>query len=75
MSVEKKNVPIPVVPVCFLKVQFLSIIYITIYISISYNDFIGTMDLQFLIGTTGTGTILFKKVWMFHRIIITLQPK
>ena len=58
MSVEKESVPIPVVPVCFLKVQVLSVIYITIYISISYKGFIGIMDLHFLIGTTGTGTIL-----------------
>ncbi len=53
---KKPSVPVPVVPVVFLRFHFSSILYITIYILISYIVIKGCFIPLILIGTTGTGT-------------------
>ena len=49
-------VPVPVVPVSFSTVPLPPILYITIYILISYKDYRRGLVLQISTGTTGTGT-------------------
>jgi hypothetical protein len=58
------SVPVPVVPIKFLRVPNLLLIYITIYILNSYKDIRKDIVLKILFGTIGTtgttGTLPFE---------------
>jgi hypothetical protein len=58
MNDDWSCVPVPVVPVCFLTSQSSLIIYVTIYILISYVLLRGNCIPQILIGIIGIGIAL-----------------
>ena len=55
MFFSRSAIPIPVIPVIYLRVSHLSILYITIYISISYVVFRRGLTPHYLIGIIGIG--------------------